>query len=305
MTHDTQPVLVYGATGAQGGPVARRLLAQGRRVRVLARDAQKAQPLAQQGAEVAIGDFDDADSLRRASEGVAAVFLHLPIVPPPLIQAYGTAALKAAEAARVPYIVFSTSGPAPDNATPLAELEAKRAIFQRVLQGPVPAAVLRPTVFLENLLGPWSLPPLLEHGVLAYPHPEELPVAWSTHEDVAAAALAALARPELAGQLFDLGGPETLRGNQLAAGFAQALGRPVAYRAKDPEEFTAGLRPVIGDAGAEAVEALYRWMTTEGQANLQRPRASETAATLGYTPTPFAQWLRAVAVPAAQQMAAA
>jgi uncharacterized protein YbjT (DUF2867 family) len=57
-------ILVFGATGSQGGAVARRLLDRGFRVRALTRDPQKpeAHALADQGAEVVQGDMDDRSS---------------------------------------------------------------------------------------------------------------------------------------------------------------------------------------------------------------------------------------------------
>src|SRR5215207_8478069 len=69
-------VLVTGATGMQGGAVARRLLAAGRRVRALARSPKgsAAQALARAGAEVVKGDLDDPPSLARALEGAGGVF---------------------------------------------------------------------------------------------------------------------------------------------------------------------------------------------------------------------------------------
>lgn len=70
-------VLVTGATGAQGGGVARHLLAGGSfAVRALTRhpDSDPAQALREAGAEVVRGDLDDPASLRAALEGCAAVF---------------------------------------------------------------------------------------------------------------------------------------------------------------------------------------------------------------------------------------
>lgn len=70
-------ILVTGATGAQGGSVAKTLLSQGKfAVRVLTRNPQSPKALALQlaGAQVYKGDMDDADSLRRALNGVDAVF---------------------------------------------------------------------------------------------------------------------------------------------------------------------------------------------------------------------------------------
>jgi nucleoside-diphosphate-sugar epimerase len=69
-------VLVTGATGRVGSRFVPRLIQQGEDVRVLARDAGRAELLRQRGAEVTIGDLRDADALKRAVAGVDAV-IHL------------------------------------------------------------------------------------------------------------------------------------------------------------------------------------------------------------------------------------
>jgi dihydroflavonol-4-reductase len=69
-----QQVLVTGATGFLGGALARRLAADGARVRGLARNPAKAEALRAHGVEVVLGDLSDPDSLRRAAEGCLSVF---------------------------------------------------------------------------------------------------------------------------------------------------------------------------------------------------------------------------------------
>ncbi len=71
-----QVFLVTGATGRQGGAVARHLLERGHWVRALTRDPKKpaARALAEMGAEVVGGDLDDSPSVERALEGVYGVF---------------------------------------------------------------------------------------------------------------------------------------------------------------------------------------------------------------------------------------
>ncbi|MEM9794960.1 MAG: NmrA/HSCARG family protein [Pseudomonadota bacterium] len=69
-------ILVTGATGTQGGAVARHLLAEGLSVRGLTRNpgSANAQELAGLGAQMIAGDLRDPASLDRALEGVQAVF---------------------------------------------------------------------------------------------------------------------------------------------------------------------------------------------------------------------------------------
>lgn len=75
---NTKPIiLVTGATGAQGGSVARTLLRENKfRVRILTRKAesQRARILERAGAEIAIGDLNDISSLYKSMEGVYGVF---------------------------------------------------------------------------------------------------------------------------------------------------------------------------------------------------------------------------------------
>ncbi len=64
-TDSKQTILVTGATGNQGGAVARQLLQRGNfAVRAFVRDSDKpaAQALQQAGAELVVGDFSDRAS---------------------------------------------------------------------------------------------------------------------------------------------------------------------------------------------------------------------------------------------------
>src|SRR5215213_2769559 len=69
-------ILVCGATGSQGGAVARSLLDRGLQVRALTREPQKseAQALADQGAEVVQGDMEDRSAMERVLDGAYGVF---------------------------------------------------------------------------------------------------------------------------------------------------------------------------------------------------------------------------------------
>lgn len=66
-------LLITGATGKVGSRFASRILSKGYHVRLLARDAAKASTLAEQGAEIVIGDLNNADSLPSAVKDIDAV----------------------------------------------------------------------------------------------------------------------------------------------------------------------------------------------------------------------------------------
>lgn len=78
MSAANERVLVTGATGFTGGHLARHLLASGKHVRVLARDAARAEGLHRLGAEVVVGDLERpellANVLPGALDGVTCVY---------------------------------------------------------------------------------------------------------------------------------------------------------------------------------------------------------------------------------------
>ena len=72
-----QVILVTGATGAQGGSVAKALLKSKKyAVRILTRNrfSENALALQQAGAEITVGDLDSIESLKQAMDGAYGVF---------------------------------------------------------------------------------------------------------------------------------------------------------------------------------------------------------------------------------------
>jgi uncharacterized protein YbjT (DUF2867 family) len=70
--------LVTGITGNIGGAAARGLLAQGKTVRALIRDPQRAAAWAQMGVELVQGDWNDAPSIAAALQGVEGAYIMMP-----------------------------------------------------------------------------------------------------------------------------------------------------------------------------------------------------------------------------------
>jgi len=285
-------VLVYGATGVRGGPVARRLLDAGHRVRVLARDEAKAAGWRARGAEVAVGDLGDRESLARASAGVDAVCLHLPLVYDRALAAgFVRNAVGAARAAAVRRLIFQGNNRYPAEPTDVAGFEIDRDAVATVLASGIPSVVLRPTAYMDNFLGPWTAPGIVGGGVVAYPIPAATPVAWLAAEDAAAFVAAALERPDLAGQTFDLGGPEPLTGDEVAERFAAHLGRPVRYQAIPLDAFEQGLQAAVGEQAGTEIAKLYRWDAERGDTGRNAVDPAPALAELPVRLTTLAQWI--------------
>jgi uncharacterized protein YbjT (DUF2867 family) len=155
-TDSPQHVLVTGATGQQGGAVARRLLKRGHRVRALTRDpaGAKARSVAELGAEVVAGDLTDPDAVGDALHGVDAVFL----VTTPFESSPGeetrqgvTAAERAAKAGV--RVVYSSVANA-DTGTGIPHFDSKAAVERRLAELGGPYSIIAPVSFLENYSSP-------------------------------------------------------------------------------------------------------------------------------------------------------
>lgn len=285
-------VLVYGASGVRGTPVARRLLAAGYTVRVLARDEAKAEGWRRQGAEVALGDLGDRASLERASAGVDAGFLHLPLVyDRALAGGFVRNAVAAARATGVGRLVFQGNNTYPAEPTAAAGFEIDRDAVAAVLGSGIPSLALRPTIYMDNLLGPWTAPGIVGGGVVAYPIPAETEVAWLSADDAASVVVAALDRTDLAGVAFDLGGPQLLTGGDVAARFAAHLGRPVRYQPIPLDAFEQGIKAAVGEQAGTEIAKLYRWDAERGDGRRNAVDPAPLLAELPVRLTTLAQWI--------------
>ena len=72
--------LVMGITGKVGGATARHLLKQGKQVRALVRNREKAAEWADRGVELLDGDWNDATAIAAALKGAEGAFVMLPAV---------------------------------------------------------------------------------------------------------------------------------------------------------------------------------------------------------------------------------
>ena len=294
-------VLVTSAAGAQGRDIVRHLLAAGSKPRVLLR-AEPANPFGSD-VEVVRGDLADFDSMRRASLGADALALTLPqIQDRQALVRYGRNAVDAAKAGGIGHIVFNASGPAVAG-TGVAAIEAKAELMGHLHSAGVPFTVLRPTLYMENLLLPSSLPSIINNGVLAYPLRADYPVSWLSRDDLGAFVAAALARPELAGNWFDLGGPDTLTGLELAAIVSDAAGRHVRYLPVAAPEFAARLNAVLGGGVGDEIAAIYAWYDRQRMSPLAVNGATAATA-LGVQPTGMRAWAKAQDWPALAARAA-
>ncbi|MEV4175490.1 NAD(P)H-binding protein [Nonomuraea sp. NPDC049709] len=270
--------LVIGASGAQGGAVARQLAAQGHEVRGFSRNGK-----VPDGVRPFLGHLGDAQQVKEAFDGVTHASVVLPMVyDAPTVSAYVRHLIDGARAAGVRRLAFNTGNRLPAVATGVAAFETRRRAAAALLDSGVPTVVLRPPLYADNLLAPWVAGP----GVLRYPLPAGVAVPWLSHADLGAATAAVLVRDGLEGATLDLGGPDAVTGPELAA-----MVRPgVRYEEQDVAEFATALALVAGPGTAAEVAATYRWIRDAGDFFDAPPDVEER---LGLRLTPLRDWTAA------------
>lgn len=231
-------VAVFGATGAQGAPVVREALKRGYDVRAVARDADKISKLHPTAMPVA-ASFEDAESLTKALSGVDAAFVHLPAPQSPEDPARWMQNLfSAAHKSALPLLVFSTTGTAGDRYPSATLIDANNATMNAVLGSGIPSIVLHPTIYLENLKVDLLVPSLKSEGILDYPPlPADQVVSWTSHEDQARIAAAALSRPDLAGRSFEIASHGAVDGGALAELLQPWIQREATFAPATPNDF--------------------------------------------------------------------
>lgn len=236
MDRASQTILVTGATGIQGGAVARRLLDDGWRVRALTRNTGKAaaRELAALGAELAVGDLSDRASLAAALAGVHGVFSMQAAagsdVPPDFTwqdeARWGVNLAEAAAEAGVATFVYSSANGADSRVEAMPILEAKWTVEQRIWELGLSATVIRPTSFMENFVHPLIG---LRDGRLMTALRPEVGQQFIAVSDIAAFVAFAFERPqEYAGLSLDIAGDD-LTPPQTADAITAATGRDVPY----------------------------------------------------------------------------
>lgn len=301
-------IAVVGATGAQGGGLARAILDDpdgGFAVRALTRnpDSPAAKALADRGAEVVAADLDDEASIRAALDGAYGAyfvtsFWEYNSVPREQAQARAMAA--AAKAAGLRHVVWSTLPdtrehiPADDERAPtlhgaykVPHFDSKAEAEAFFTDAGVPTTNLSTTFYFEAFTD-FFRPTRDEDGVLALHLPMgagRLP--GIAAEDIGRTAYGILRRgPELAGRTISISG-ENLTGEEYAAAFAKELGEDVAYRPLDLDTLRAMPVP-----GADDLANMFFYYT-EHEEHFAGVRDPEEVRALNPRLQDFATWLAA------------
>lgn len=274
----TDPILVLGATGGQGGAVVRALQERNVMIRALVRrpDSPRAQALDADGVELVAGELDDRAALCSAMDGVGAAF----VVTTPFESgtdaevAQGRAILGAAGDARLPHLVFSSVAGA-DADTGVPHFESKGVIEAELRASGLHHAVVAPAYFFDNALGGHDD---LLAGVLRLPIAGDHRLQQLDRSDLAAVAAIGLTEPDrLAGRRVEVAG-DAPTPEEMARALSDVLDREIRHVQND-----------LAEIGNPDMHAMWSFLAGGGY------QASQVALTAEFPEiawTRFADWAR-------------
>jgi uncharacterized protein YbjT (DUF2867 family) len=292
-------ILVTTPTGQVGQRILRELIAPEFAVRTIVRDPARLPEDLCGAVEVIRGSTDDVATLRRALQGVEAMFWCVPGVSPAETNEAGhherftLAVAEALRTVRIPRVVtISTGGnELARNRGCFSDLQAMEDILN---QSGSALRHLRCGVFMEHLL--WQAEAIIQHGVFSLPVPGHVRIPLVAVTDVADVALRWLVRDWKGVASISVRGPEDLTGHQAATILEQVLERPVVYREASANHFVLSLVG-HGLSIAQARERLGMLTALAGDS------PSAAVGTRAAVTTTLAEWTRTELLPLAESFA--
>jgi len=221
--------VIAGATGNTGSVAASTLLAQGKPVTVLVRDARKAESWRQKGAHVAPASLEDTHAVAKALAGAEGAYLLIP----PNYKAedalgygfrVGEALAGAVKTSGIPHVVLLSSVAAQhaQGTGPIRSLHHAESVLWPAAKN---LTLLRAAYFLQN----WAsgVEGVRNQGVLHNFLTPERKIPMVSTADIGRIAAEYLMDPARGRCVVELAGPEDYSPQDIAQTFAAALGKPV------------------------------------------------------------------------------
>jgi NADH dehydrogenase len=229
-------ILVVGGTGSLGGSIARRLLAEGKEVRVLVRPGSSFEDLVDDGAQAVTGDLKEPASLRAACAGTEAVVTTANAIGRggedtiESVDRQGNQQLiEAAEAEGVRRFLFiSVLGASTESRVPL--IRAKGEAEERLMKSAMTWTILQPNLFMDTWLPMAVGRPALAGQPVTLVGDGRRRHSMVAMRDVVSYALAALEHDEADNQRLLIGGPDAISWRDAIAAFEHELGREIPVR---------------------------------------------------------------------------
>jgi uncharacterized protein YbjT (DUF2867 family) len=252
-------ILVFGATGSQQFNVIGEARKKGAEIIAATSSETSFEKLKQAGATPILANMSDAAKMQEITKNIEAIALMIPVsLPNPLdgLQ-YAKNVIDAAKINGVNKIVWNTSGWLGPQKIGIPGEDVKLDIREYLKNSGLNYVIIEPTIYMENMMGPFCAPFVKNEKKLAYPTPEAMPIGWIASRDVSAFVVEAIYNTELKSDTFQISGLENLSGNDLAEQFSKGVGEKIIYYPQPPKEFGDILKPFVGKAGAAGVTSYY------------------------------------------------
>ena len=276
-------ILITGATGMVGSEVVKRLSAQGVNLRAVTRDPRKAEANQLPNVHFVQGDFENADSMRRACSGVNRAFLLTNSTERTERQQIAFA--RVAQQSGVRHIVKLSQLHA-DAEAPGRFLRYHAAVEAAIQASGLTFTFLRPNLFMQGLL---NFRQSIQEKSALFAAAGDGRISTVDVRDLAEVAVAALTTSQHDNKIYSLTGPEALTFAEMAHNLSMTIGRTITFVDVPPES----MRTSLADLGFPAWQAdglleefaMYR----RGEAAGVEPGVREA---LGRPPGSFEQFVR-------------
>ncbi|WP_205704100.1 NmrA/HSCARG family protein [Kerstersia gyiorum] len=233
-----RPILVLGATGRQGGSVAKALLKARWPVRAFVQDPSEPASIAlrEAGAELVQGALQETDVIASAMKDIQGVFCVMPANLSAEDEVrYGTRVADLAAKFRVDHFIYSSGASAGDKLTGVPRFDAKPRIEAHVRKLPLAATIVRPMIFMEMLVRPGFG---LDEGRLVSLIQRDHSIQLTAVQDIGKIVAAMFADKARFARMTLKIASDRVTGRELEAAFSEAAGRPISYT-RFPDEVLA------------------------------------------------------------------
>ena len=285
-------IIITGANGQLGRGIVEQLLGHvpADRIAVSVRDPEKARELREQGVRVRHGDFTDPASLTHAFEGASQVLIVSSATRGEEALRQHHAAIEAAKAAGARRILY-TSHMGVNPSSPFPPMADHAVTEAALLDSGVAFTSLRNGFYASTTL--WLLAGALKTGELAAP--QDGPVSWTAHADLAQAAAIILAKGSFDGATPDLTGSEAIDLAGAAELASELTGRAIRRVVVSDERYRASLiAQGLPEAQVDMTLGLFA-ASRQGEFAHVGP---ELAHLIGRPPTPLRDVLKTGLTPA-------
>ena len=286
--------VILGASGNTGSIIANSLLSEGKKVRVIGRDAGRLERFVQKGAEAFTANVSDVAALTEAFSGARAAYLMLPPAKSREDQERDSDAIaKAVKESGLPYAVHLSSYGAqvPEGTGPVAGLHSSEQKLNAI--GGLNVLHLRAAYFMENNLAAIGM--IHGMGIFGNALLPDLKLPMAATRDVGAYAAQRLWDLDFSGkQTRELLGPRDLSMTEATAMIARGIGKPdLRYEQFPYDQVQQALMQMgVPTKGAALYIEMYKAINAGVLIPLE-PRSPENT-----TPTSFEEFVQDVFAPA-------